>query len=201
MRRQKANTGAGTQRRRAIASGAARLMAEGGITDFGAAKRKAARQIGANEDDALPSNAEVETELRAYQAIFQGDEHNDRLFEMRQSGLEAMKFLETFQPCMTGAVLDGTAGRFAAIELDLFADSSKDVEIFLLSNGISYSSTDIKQQNPLSPEICLHIEWNDDQVDLRVYPVAARRSAGRETRAKADAVAAMLAEHSLGRPE
>lgn len=168
-------------------------MAEGGISDYGSAKRKAARQMGVSEDDALPSNAEVETELRAYQMIFQGDEQNERLHAMRQSGLEAMRFLETFQPRMTGAVLDGTAGRYAAIELDLFADSSKDVEIFLLSNDIPYSSSDIRQQNPLSAETCLHIDWNEDQVDLRVFPLAAGRSNGREPRAKTSEVAAMLA--------
>lgn len=193
MRRQKANSSAAPQRRRAIASAAARLMAEHGISDYGTAKRKAAKQLGAGDDDALPSNAEVETELRAYQMIFQGEEQNDRLRDMRQNGLEMMNFLEAFQPRMTGAVLDGTAGRYAAIELDLFADSSKDVEIFLLSHGISYSSSDIKQQNPLSAETCLHIDWNDDRVDLKVFPQAAGRSNGREPRAKASEVAALLA--------
>ena len=201
MRRQKANSSAAAQRRRGIASAAARLMAEGGIADYGTAKRKAARQLGASEDDALPSNAEVETELRAYQAIFQGEEQNERLLDMRQNGFEAMTFLEPFNPHMTGGVLDGTAGRYAQIELDLFADSSKDVEIFLLSHGISYSSTEIRQQNPLSAETCLHIDWNEDQVSLMIYPLAASRSTGREIRAKTSTVAAMLASHSALTPE
>ena len=51
--------------RREVAAAAARMMAEDGISDFGFAKRKAARQLGASDADALPTNAEIEAELRA----------------------------------------------------------------------------------------------------------------------------------------
>ena len=52
--------------RREIAALAARMMAEDGISDFGFAKRKAARQLGVTERDALPNNDEIEAELRAW---------------------------------------------------------------------------------------------------------------------------------------
>ena len=42
-----------------IAAAAARIMAEDGIEDFALAKRKAARQLGADATHALPDNAEV----------------------------------------------------------------------------------------------------------------------------------------------
>ncbi len=193
MPRQKSVTGSPTQLRRSIASVAARLMAEGGMSDYGSAKRKAARQLGAGDGDALPSNDEVEIELRAYQAIFQDDEHPERLYEMRTHALAAMNLLADFHPQLTGAVLDGTAGRYAPIEIDLFADSSKDVEIFMLSRGISYSSTEIRRQNPLSAETQLHLDWNGDSVNLMVYPVAAERTLARDNRARTPAVIAMLA--------
>jgi hypothetical protein len=48
--------------RREIAALAARMMAEDGISDFGFAKRKAARQLGAGPRDDLPTNSEIETE-------------------------------------------------------------------------------------------------------------------------------------------
>lgn len=195
MPRHKPISGASTQRRRAVASAAARLMAEGGISDYGNAKRKAARQLGATEDEALPSNAEVEAELRAYQAIFQEEEQHDRVLDLRRNALELMTLLANFHPCLTGAVLDGSAGRYAPIELDLFADSSKDVEIFLLSRDISYSSTEIRRQNPLSAETCLHLSWNDDQVNMMIYPIAAERVLARDLRARTQTVAAMLAEN------
>ena len=53
-----------------IAAAAARIMAEDGIDDFALAKRKAARQLGAPETEALPRNDEIEDELRAYRALY-----------------------------------------------------------------------------------------------------------------------------------
>ena len=194
MPRHRPTASGSAQLRRSIASAAARLMAEGGISDYGSAKRKAARQLGASGSDGLPSNDEIETELRAYQSIFQADEQHDRLRELRTTALEVMTLLEAFHPCLKGAVLDGTAMRYAPIELDLFADSSKDVEIFLLSNNISYSSTAIRRQNPLSAETQLHLNWNDDSVNLMIYPAAAERGQNADLRARKSALVNMLTE-------
>ena len=38
--------------------------------------------------------------------------------------------MQKFNPYLTGSVLDGTAGRYAEIDIQLFTDSAKDVEIF-----------------------------------------------------------------------
>ena len=78
------------QTRRAIAARAARLMAEDALGDFGTAKRKAARQLGFADNQALPSNDEVEAELRSYQLLFQNDEQRERLGELRAVALELM---------------------------------------------------------------------------------------------------------------
>ena len=61
--------------RRAVAQEAARIMAEHGIQDFRAAKRKAAERFGVTEEGALPSNAEIEAALAAYQRLFAADTH------------------------------------------------------------------------------------------------------------------------------
>jgi hypothetical protein len=193
MPRHKPSAGSSTLLRRNIASAAARLMAEGGMNDYGSAKRKAARQLGAGDGDALPSNDEVETELRAYQAIFQDEEQPERLYEMRTHALEVMNLLADFHPHLTGAVLDGTAARYAPIEIELFADSSKDVEIFMLSHNISYSSTEIRRQNPLSAETRLHFDWSNESVSLLIYPVAAERAVARDKHARTPTIVAMLA--------
>ena len=105
--------------RQRIAAVAARLMAEDGIDDFALAKRKAARQLGAPETEALPRNDEIEEELRAYRALYQADEHAARTAELRRIALEAMRALEHFSPYLTGPVLKGTAGPYAEIELQL----------------------------------------------------------------------------------
>lgn len=134
----KSNRQTGTRAR--IAAAAARLMAEDGIDDFALAKRKAAKQLGVCEGQALPGNDEIEAELREYLALYQADEHPQRIAELREIALGAMRALERFNPYLTGPVLKGIAGPYAEIELQLFPDSVKEVEIFLLDRNLSYDT-------------------------------------------------------------
>ena len=128
------------QMRELIAQSAARLIAEDGIQDYAAAKRKAARQIGVPDSHSLPSNAEVEMALRAYQELYQKDEQPARLKCLRQEALAAMQLLERFNPHLTGSVLSGTATRHSDINLQLFTDNVKEVELFLLNRGMPYET-------------------------------------------------------------
>ena len=125
-----------------IAAAAARIMAEEGINDFALAKRKAARRLGAADSEALPTNDEIEAELRDYLALYQAEEHPERIVELRRVALEAMRALERFNPYLTGPVLAGLAGPYAEIELQLFPESSKEVELYLLDNDIPYEASD-----------------------------------------------------------
>jgi hypothetical protein len=134
-----------TATRARIAAAAARLMAEDGIDDFALAKRKAARQLGALDAQALPGNDEIEAELRAYLSLYQADEHPQRLAELRETALDAMRALERFSPYLTGPVLKGIAGPYAEIELQLFPDSVKEVEIFLLDRNLAYTTHEAKR--------------------------------------------------------
>ncbi len=124
--------------RNRLAQLAARLMAEDGIDDYALAKRKAARQLGADDTQHLPTNAEVEQALRDYHAIYQQEEQRARLRALRTQALAAMRLLAEFDPHLTGSVLDGTATRYSDINLMLFADSAKDVELFLLNRNIRF---------------------------------------------------------------
>lgn len=124
--------------RERIAQVAARLMAEEGIGDFAQAKRKAAREIGVPDTKSLPTNSEIQRALRIHQALYQKDEQEERLRALRLQALGAMQLLDRFHPLLTGAVADGTAGRHAGICLHLFADSTKEVELFLLNRQLPY---------------------------------------------------------------
>jgi hypothetical protein len=139
----KTNKQTGTRAR--IAAAAARLMAEDGIDDFALAKRKAAKQLGVVESQSLPGNDEIEAELRAYLALYQAEEHPQRVAELREIALDAMRTLERFNPYLTGPVLKGIAGPYAEIELQLFPDSVKEVEIFLLDRNIAYTTYEGKR--------------------------------------------------------
>ncbi len=171
-------------------------MAEEGIGDYGAAKRKAARALGSADGESLPTNDEIETELRAWQSLYQEDEQRERLHDLRTTALEVMQLLAEFHPYLTGGALDGTAGRYASVEIDLFADSSKDVEIALLSHGISYDTTDNRR---IGVDAQLRLDWNDFPVLISIYPPTAERqqsknphgASGRH-RARPDAVMELL---------
>ncbi len=128
--------------RQMIAQQAARMMAEEGAQDYAYAKRKAARQLGATDDRCLPTNTEIEQELKLYHAIYRSEEQPHHLQQLRREALEVMHRLEQFNPHLAGAVLDGTAGRYAETEIHLFVDSLKDVELYLLNHRIPYQMED-----------------------------------------------------------
>jgi len=168
--------------RRNIASLAARLMAEDGVGDYRFAKRKAARQLGAPETEALPTNAEIEVEQRAYQSIYQGEELRERLQHLRSAALSLMRLLQGFTPYLTGPVLEGTAGRFAGIELLLFPESTKDVEIFLIDRSIDYRHAEPRRSNSDAPEAVLELDWEDTTASLAIHDPIAERSQHRNPR-------------------
>ena len=97
-----------------IANAAARLMAEDGIEDYGQAKRKAARQVGATDARQMPTNDEIDAALTLYRSLFQRD-HTLQLRELRELALEVMRELAAFNPYLTGSVLRGSAGKYADI--------------------------------------------------------------------------------------
>ena len=127
-------------RRSHIAHLAARLMAEDGIEDYALAKRKAARQAGTPETRELPTNEEIDLALRTYQEIYHREEHRDRLRELRGIAVRAMRELAQFNPYLTGSVLNGNAGKYADINLQLFTDNVKAVELYLIDRGIPYKT-------------------------------------------------------------
>ena len=128
--------------RQMIAQQAARMMAEDGINDFAYAKKKAGKQLGVSEASVLPTNAEIEDEIRLYHNIYNADEQPLELEKLRKAALMTMQLFERFNPHLTGSVLDGSAGKFSQTNIHLFADSAKDVEMFLLNQQIPFESSE-----------------------------------------------------------
>jgi len=154
-----------------IAAAAARIMAEDGIDDFALAKRKAARQIGAEDSRSLPANDEIEAELRAYRSLYQADEHPARISELRRIALDAMRALRQFNPYLTGPVLNGTAGRYAAIDLQLFPESAKEVELYLLNLDVPYTSFEVRRYSgdQARAVALLSLTWHGATLKLSVF--------------------------------
>ncbi|HSG22148.1 MAG TPA: hypothetical protein VLA64_04230 [Azonexus sp.] len=183
--------------RASIASAAARLMAEDGITDYHQAKRKAARQLGLPEHSPFPDNAEVEAELRAYRSLYQEEGHAELILALRQTALELLDLLAEFHPYLTGSVLDGTAGEHSRIDILLFADSAKEVEIFLLNRGIDVGHVESRNERV---EAVLLIQTDTVDANLVILPpqqerVSLKHRDGRpRERIRADALRRLLAE-------
>jgi len=119
--------------RRQLAYQAARLMAEDGITDFAAAKWKAARQAGLADANLLPDNQEIEAALREYQGLYQSEDQPAHLRRMREIAARVMRDFDEFRPVLVGSVLSGTAGLHSDVNLQLYADDPKALAMFLLN--------------------------------------------------------------------
>lgn len=127
------------QQRAQIAQEAARLMIDGGVTDFGAAKRKAAERLGLGDQrQLLPTNQEIEAARVDYQRLFRADVQPTRLRQLRQEARHAMAFLEPFAPRLVGPVLSGTADVNSAVSLHLFAATPEEVDLFLLEHRVPF---------------------------------------------------------------
>jgi len=190
------------QLRAEIAAAAARMIAEDGA-DYGTAKRKAAKQIIGNtkvRGEFMPDNAQIEEEVRAYHELFFGDTQPARLLSLRKLALQVMKDLAPFSPYLTGAVLNGTAGEHSDIHLQLFTESAKDVEIFLLNEHVDFEVTETSHFNGRGEMIeTISFIWKNEGVHLSVYATDDLRGAmkgadGKMGRADIETVRALISQ-------
>ncbi len=181
--------GVGAQDRARIAQGAARLIAEHGITDWALAKRKAARMLMLPERGALPGDDEIEAALADYHAIFGGEEHVETLRDQRAEALRWMRRLDEFRPRLVGGVAEGWATEYSDIRLELTAGDVKDVESVLINANVEYRTP----QGRGAGRDDLLVETPAGNVRLIVRDVAASRQLPRrETRLDARQVAELL---------
>ncbi|MBV8464488.1 MAG: UDP-N-acetylmuramate--alanine ligase [Burkholderiales bacterium] len=176
-----------------IAQLAARLMAQDHIDDFAMAKRKAIRQLGLPEGKNLPTNGEIELALRQYRELYQ-PEHGHVLTELRRIALQVMERFGEFKPYLTGSVLSGRAGAHSDINLVIYTDNAKAIEVFCLNKGIDYKL----EGGAEAAYATLAFEVDGSTVRLSVRPRNDERLWVRGTteaheRARADQVEALIA--------
>lgn len=199
------------QVRARIAATAARMIAQDGA-DYSTAKTKAARQVlGVDRPSPnyLPDNIQVEDEVRRYQSLFQGPSQAARVKHMRSTALEVMEQLADFRPYVTGPVLNGTAGEHDDIRLQLFADSAKDVEIWLLNRNVNIeiSETPHFKGGRHDPVETVSFMWQKEMVHAELYEMNDLRGAlrpradGRLQRADAAALRTLMNNDSSEQDE
>jgi len=124
--------------RTAIAQAAARIIAEHGMPDWAAAKRKAAREMGLPDRAALPGDDEVEDALAEYHELFGGDEHVAMIRERRTEALRWLRRFASLDARLVGGVAAGWATEHSDIRIELTTDDTKSVELALLNDGTEY---------------------------------------------------------------
>jgi len=164
-----------------IAQLTAKLIAEHGLTDWNAAKRKACRELGLPGREPLPDNEEVEQALRDYNSLFRHDEQPARLRAQRLEALRWMERLLDWKPVLTGAVAAGWATAHSPILLELEAEDAKAVELALINAGIEYGPA------PGRPAMPVQLRVENPQAELRllIMSPAERRNRPRRERAVA----------------
>jgi hypothetical protein len=121
-----------------IAATAARLIVEEGL-EYGAAKRRAARDLGATgRSSVLPGNDQIEDEVRAYISLYHADSQPAELAALRDLAATWMERLAAFRPHLTGAVWRGTATHLNDIHIELYCDDPKAAELALIDQRVDY---------------------------------------------------------------
>lgn len=120
-----------------ISAVAARLVVDEGL-EYGAAKRRAVKQLGLPARSALPGNDEIESAVTEHIALFCAETQPRELLALRRLALTWMERLAAFRPHLGGAVWHGTATRLSDIYIQLFCDDSKSAEISLLDQRVNY---------------------------------------------------------------
>jgi hypothetical protein len=164
-----------------IAATAARMVVEEGL-GFGPAKHRALKALGLPARTALPSNDEVEEQVREYIEIFCADTQPEELRALREHARQWMARLAEFRPHLGGAVWHGWATRLSDIDLALFCDDPKAVEIALINRSLRY---EVQTQTGMHGEpvdvlslhsFCPGLE-EDIGVHLRIYELQGLRGA------------------------
>lgn len=120
-----------------IAASAAAMVVEEGL-EYGAAKRRAVRQLALPGRTELPGNDELDGAVREYIALFCAEIQPVELAALRALALVWMERLAQFRPYLSGAVWHGTATRLSDIYIQLFCDDPKSAEISLIEHNVAY---------------------------------------------------------------
>ena len=162
-----------------IAQEAAKIIAIDGVNDYLLAKKKAAVKLGIHQEKHMPANREIEQALVDYQQLFLSDSHQNLQF-LRETAVQAMRFLKPYNPCLTGPVLTGTATQYSAVILHLFCDETEQVAHYLTENCIPFTSDESILRLSSSKTAnypSFHFLAKQTKIVLIIFPLRQRQSA------------------------
>jgi len=171
-----------TQRTRArIAQATARLIAEHGLTDWTAAKKKACRELGLPERATLPANDEVEQALHDYNTLFRHRSQPLSLRAQREAAMKWMDELSRWNPVLIGGAAAGWATEHSDVHLELEAEDPKEVELALINASVGYAAA--TATDPLS-RVELRLDGDNCGIRLSILTPLQRRNRPRRDDAR-----------------
>ncbi len=191
--------------RKKIAAETAKLIVEEGVTDYSAAKAKAAKMLGGFAKTALPEDREIDAAVHERLLIFHSQSQPQELQLLREIAAEVMRGMRQFSPLVRGPVLTGTATHFSPIELELVVEDEKVFDFFLLNAGIAYRI--VSNARVQAPERKKHYEFTfkNCQIIAMAFDSSVERASfhkkeGRETKRADLAVVEGLLGQSVTTP-
>jgi hypothetical protein len=187
---------------------AARLFCEEQMTDYRLARQRAGVLLGHPAHAQGPEAVLIEAAVIRYQALFGGAAYQARLRALREAALQALRWLQPFEPCLAGAAITGAISLAHRVQIHCFADSAETVDRHFHDHGIPFSEGERRyrdaQHRPWDVPL-LQFETPQVGIDLAVFDWERPRRAplspvtGRPCRRlSADAVAALLATSAFG---
>ena len=94
-----------------------------------------------------------------------------------------MRALSQFRPYLSGPVLKGTAGRYSDIDLQLFTDDIKTLELLFLNRGVPYEISDTRRfsGDEARSVAMMRFEWQGIPVTVAVHASKDERTSLKST--------------------
>lgn len=164
------------EQRRTVAELAARLINDG-ETDYHVAKLKALKQLGLSaEHAALPDNNQIDEALRQHYALFAPAAQAEALHTLRQTAIQVLRWLATFEPWICGPVLTGVANAHSEIDIELIGVEPKAFEMFLINAGLPFDVSEPYKSSREPRPLRYHLEFDDCPVAITLFDSHAERS-------------------------
>lgn len=162
-----------------LADEAARLICDEGMSDYRAARLKAAERLGLSPRSAQVDNLRIEAAVLERQRLFGGSAYTQRLRAMRQTALRAMQWLAEFRPRLAGGAVSGAIGEGHRVQLQVFADQAEIVEMRLHDRHVAFDQAERiyrfadgrERQIPL-----LRFEAGEIGIDVAIFDLEAERN-------------------------
>ncbi len=152
-----------------IAQRAAQLVCDQQQTSTPKICQQAALELDLAKKELPASVADLNNAAADYRKLFSPSYDHD-LLSLRKKALALLGFFQSFQIYLTGSVLKGSANKHSDLNLLVYSDDPKAIEIFLLNQQIDYSCRAKKTQFRQTDSPAIAFWFDNTQVHLQVLP-------------------------------